>query len=240
MRHAWLFGLALVGCNALTGASDLVTGDDNAAVPGDGADGGRPPVPDATTPRGDGASDAAVPSDAAPDRLPAPDGGLTVFTTSLTTPGTFGSLAQADSICSLAALNGGLGANHQWRAWVSVSTGGGSGQDAGATNAIDRLTSNGPWYLPSGVLAVASKTSILNDAIEHPIDETETGQPVPGEDRVWTGTTTGVASGANCSNWSVGQGSGGTGKSSRQAADWSASGTATCTNGNLHLYCFEQ
>jgi hypothetical protein len=151
-------------------------------------------------------------------------------------------LQGADKLCASAATAAGLSGT--WKAYVSGTVNGAT------SNAPDRIADVGPWYLLDGTLAVATKAQ-LSAAISHAIGVDELGSTGPGA--VWTGTRLGTYTQA-CENpggdsWaSADQGAQGTGGSALDATEWSA-GTSTlgapnalamCSDGSLHLYCFEQ
>jgi hypothetical protein len=240
-RHC-IFGacVMLAGCNLLSGAADLVTGE---ADPDSGAPVDHPPRPDGgTSPTSvvDGATDglfgADTRSDAGIDAAdagpPRPNGGRFVFVTSTTSNGNLGGLAGADTRCNQLAQAAGLGGT--WVAWLSTGAAGGGG-----VRAIDRVTSAGPWYLLDGQLAAAGKASLSSDQLAHGIDRNEKGAAV-GVQGVWTGTRAGAAFFGQCGGWvATTPGMPGTiGITDGVDQSWSSSNPDPC-NATHHLYCFE-
>lgn len=221
----------LAACNAITGASDLVVGDD-AGPGGPGADAG---AADATVVGADASpgDDAADARDAEGDvKVDAPpDGGRTVFVTSAVVPGNFGvtgGLAAGDALCNQLASDAKLPGTYV--AWLSSST----------VSALSRVTGLGPWYRRDGVL-VTSKFALGGDTISAPINRTETGldlSTVSGEDRVWTGTRLGSFYSSNCNDWTAGAGGGAAGNLKNTGSGWTQTSQPNCGN-SLHLYCFE-
>ena len=77
-----------------------------------------------------------------------------MFVTAETYAGALGSLEAADMYCRAAANTAGL--TGTFRAWLSDGT----------TNAIDRITVDGPWYTTRGELAWGSKTELPGAPLE--------------------------------------------------------------------------
>jgi hypothetical protein len=122
-------------------------------------------------------------------------------------------------------------------------------------NAAERLTSNGPWYLP-GVdesgrrMQVFSSRAALRAAPLRPIDRTETLEAVPSTGRgVWTGTlstglarrSSGPSGNGTCNDWDAAGTSdqGISGTVYGMAGDWTDFSTRWCSTERLSLYCFE-
>ncbi len=153
----------------------------------DGGNPSDPPDEDAATNEDSG---VVVPED---------DGGVVtpsskrVFVTTAKVQGAFGGLETADTMCSQAASQGGLGGS--WVAWLSTPN----------VNAVDRLTFDGTYKLLDGTKIASSKAQLVSGSIDAPISITENKGPVTeGENWVWTGTTpNGQKSSYNCSNWST-------------------------------------
>ena len=87
--------------------------------------------------------------------------GKVVFLTSVTGNGDLSSwpdaegksgLAAGDAICQKRAREGGRSNPERFKAWLSTDT----------ENAIDRLTSNGPWVRPDGALIARDKSTLRN------------------------------------------------------------------------------
>ena len=101
-------------------------------------------------------------------------------------------IAAGDSICQTLASNAGLINAAKFKAWLSDST---------PTNAIDRLTSNGPWYRLDGVKVAGSKADLTTAPLFTAITYTETGQYF-WYFAVWTGTDAyGHPTANTCSDW---------------------------------------
>ena len=228
----------LAGCNLLSGAGDLVTSD-----AGDIDDPERrPPTTGGEAGTPDASDDAAVPApesgstadagaeagDAGPIR---PDGGRFVFVSSTSTNGNLSGFGGADSRCNTLALKAGLGGN--WVAWLSIDAA--SGDDA-----VDRITNGGAWYLVEGTRVAASKSALLQDALDHSIDRDESGALVTGQ-RVWTGTRNGIAYFGDCDGWKTTTANepGTVGNTSSKGTQWTADLPAGC-NVTARVYCFEK
>lgn len=84
---------------------------------------------------------------------------IIVFVTSTDHSGNLGGLNGADSICNSRAMTAGLSGT--FKAYVSDSS----------TNAIDRITSNGPWNWRDGGVVIQSKAAISNAEVISPYDE---------------------------------------------------------------------
>ncbi len=123
-------------------------------------------------------ADAAAPDSGSPDAPMANN--FSFFVTSLATMrsqsgsqdgfgGNLGGLAGADAICQRAAMDVGAGAK-TWRAFLSVTTGGG-------IHAIDRI-GNGPWYDKNGLLIAMNKAGLLQN---RPAGDTTTVNDLPDE-----------------------------------------------------------
>ncbi len=235
-RLIFVASLAAVGCNLLTGVSDLVVGEappvdplplgDDGSAPG--VDGSNP-LPDGKPPKEDASEDTrrdVVGSDARD--VVASDTGSTakrVFVTSTLHTGDYNGLANADLVCNGLATDAALGGT--WVAWLSTS----------AKNAEDRLTAAGPWYLLDGTL-VGTKAQLSGTTIAHAIDIDESKTKVP-NDEVWTGTRLGKYYLGDCNLWNAASPYGGTiGTTNTNAASWTASTEVICSQAH-RLYCFE-
>lgn len=230
--------MMLAGCNLLSGAGDLVTGD--AIEPGGGEAGVQPGDRDATTPPPgvDGASDSSSGADGGDGgdgganvdaSVTRPDGGRFVFVTSTTSSGNLGGAAGGDARCNTLASQAGLGGT--WGAWLSAGTANG--------DAVDRVGS-GPWYLVDGTFVAGSKSQLAQDVLDHAIDRDESGAPVVGQ-RVWTGTRNGTLYFGDCNGWTAGsQAEPGTvGTTAAKGNRWTADTPIGCQSSS-RLYCFEK
>lgn len=201
-----------------TSDDDVVLPDRSAVTDASVVDRGAPLVLPTATP--DAATDAPV--DAAKKPLRA-------FVSSATRSGNLGGIAGADQTCNTLATAAGIGGTY--RAWISVS----------GTDALDRITSAGPWKLVTGEVVADDKAGLASGSLKHLVDKDETGKTPPeAEDRVWTATgANGRFNGPDCTGWTsegpdgiVGEArNGDTGK-------WTALGDEGCGQVN-RVYCFE-
>jgi hypothetical protein len=164
--------------------------------------------------------------------------GKKVFLTSVIGNGNLGSWPDAgenagieagDAICQARAAQGGL--QGTFKSWLSDSN----------TDAIGRLTSNGPWVRLDGVKVADSKADLTDGVLFAPINLTETLQYV-GEFSAWTGTANdGKKTVSTCSDWtsSSSDQSGRRGIASDAARDWTSLSTACDRDLEIGLYCFE-
>lgn len=215
----------VAGCNILNGASTLDI--DSAEVP---------PSPDAYVdpeaavlpPLLDAATDRPA-ADATPDSKADVDAArqLRVFLSSTKRDGRFGNLAVADVICGDLAKNAGRAG--KWVAWLSNKNG---------IDAIDRLTSQGPWYLVTGELVASGKAQLASGSLAHAIDRDQQGTTVPPADGAWTGTNpNGLFSGLDCNAWGPGT-QADVGDGTFSDSRWTSFVKDACDT--LHrFYCFE-
>ncbi len=158
----------------------------------------------------------------------------TVFVTSATYNGNFGTLANADANCQSLADAAGLGG--AYKAWLSDS----------ATDVRDRFTQATTAYVRVDGAVIADDWADLvdnpsGDPLLAPIDRDENGTAV-GIVNVWTGSTfAGQVLAAACSDWTDGTNAsqGRTGRTSRVDLGWTSLLTVNCNNLRA-LYCFEQ
>lgn len=137
--------------------------------------------------------------------ITAPAGAKKVFVTSVQGTGNLTSWADysgsatgaaaGDTICQNRAQAEGLANYDKYKAWLSNST----------TNAIARLSSDGPWYRLDGVKVADNKAALAVSSSGHlftAITYTETGNYITGNVRVWTATDdNGAGFADNCGNW---------------------------------------
>ena len=155
----------------------------------------------------------------------APEGRKRVFVTSASFTGDLGGLAGGDAKCSSAAAAAALGGT--FRAWLSDAT----------TDAVDRITHPGPWFLVDTTSRVFNSKAELAAQPMVPIIVTETGAAISFGATVWTGTESdGTASTVTCTNWSSTSGTGRIGQVSTNA--WTSAASNSCTTPS-RLYCFE-
>jgi hypothetical protein len=153
---------------------------------------------------------------------------LRAFVTSQTKTGNLGGVAAADQLCTSLATAAGLGGTY--RAWLSVS----------GADAIDHVTSVGPWQLVTGDVVAADKAGLAAAQLKHLVNRDEKGATPPdAEDRVWTGTgSNGRYVGPDCAQW-TGAGAGLVGEAKNGGSgNWTALGNESCTEVN-RVYCFE-
>jgi hypothetical protein len=159
--------------------------------------------------------------------ITAPANAKKVFITATTYRGNFGGLDAADTICQNRAQDLGLPNHNKFKAWLSDDS----------INAIDRFSSDGPWYRLDGVKVADSKTDLFDGELFTSINYTGTSYI---DNIVWTGTTVdGQYNSPSCDNWT------------NATTDNGNYGISTCINqywtvGMSHncsfsagLYCFE-
>lgn len=166
------------------------------------------------------------------------DEGKVVFATSAVGNGNLGTwplangatgIAAGDNICQGLAQAALIPNSGDFKAWLSDSS----------TDAIDRLTSDGPWVRLDGVQVAASKSALINSWLETSISVTVNGQYT--RSSVWTGTNgNGLGGGSTCSDWTDGDSASGAVGDSAQSDDTGWSGTAVSSCSSIaRLYCFE-
>lgn len=168
-----------------------------------------------------------------------PDCARMVFVSSATGPGQMSlwpqsgginGLAGADAVCRALAADAGLLNPDGFVAWLSSDT----------VAAADRIVGDGrPWVRLDGVQVAASGADLLDDAIDAPINVTETGVVLPEYTLVWTGTD-GVGqptSTLTCSDWSSLGYVGELGDCGSADVGWTHYAGIACGN-SLALYCF--
>jgi len=220
-------GLAAAALVACFGYGDPVDDpiDPGASLPG------RTTSADASV--GDSGLPKPTPTDASTDSATSADADAAktkfrVFVSSTTTTGNLGGVAGADALCNQRATAAALGGTY--RAWVSVS----------GADAIDHITSAGPWHLVTGELVAASKAVLTSGTLTHLIDKDEKGAtPSLAEDRTWTATgANGRYVAPDCAGW-TGAGSGLVGEARNNDPNkWTDLVAEACTEVN-RVYCFE-
>ena len=165
-----------------------------------------------------------------------------VFVTSVTGTGDLHSWSEAggasglvagDTICQARATARSIPNAANFKAWLSDDT----------TNAIDRLTSAGPWYRMDGVKVADSKADLTDQTLFTAISYTEMGAyiDVPYYN-VWTGTGDNGArlAGSTCSNWgnSTSGVNGIEGFATIADSNWTSWAAYSCDH-VAALYCFE-
>lgn len=158
--------------------------------------------------------------------------GKKVFVTSTSYTGDLGGLAGGDAKCHDRALASGFTttANPKiFKAWLSDT----------ATDAKDRLTSNGPWVRPDGFKIADTKADLLDGLLYTSISQNELGAYARA--MVWTGTdSNGIKNADRCNDWTDGTAgfNGRQGFAPATNGVWSAYPIDTCNVVKL-LYCFE-
>lgn len=238
MRRTFYIAAAMTiaGCGGFSLGGDDVGDDPGIAAPDratrgrdddrdpSGADDGGSTNP--ANPNGDPSPDAGT---AAPDTgTPAPQGPLKAFVSSAIVTGGFGGIAGADKICSDLAKAQGLPGTYV--AWISTA----------GTNAIDRITANGPWQRVDGQVVAQTKAQLATGALTTALLRDEKNQtPPPAEDRVWTATGSNgmFVGGSDCAGW-TGAGSGRVGEAEHTNGQWTALEDEPCSEVN-RVYCFQ-
>jgi hypothetical protein len=133
--------------------------------------------------------------------------------------GNFGGYDGADAFCRKAANDAGVGG--KWVAFLFEST----------TNVVQRVQSDGPWYLLDGTTLVYANRDAFRYYTRTDINTDEAGRPYDGE--VWVGNF--VDGSGSCSNWTS---SNGTGTWTIGGDPVSGMTTDPCTNKH-NLVCVE-
>ncbi len=172
---------------------------------------------------------------------PYQSGGAVAFVTSADGTGDLSSwpeaggatgIAAGDAICRTLAANAGLDEPMSFKAWLSDST----------SDAVNRLSYNGPWIRLDGVKIADNKADLTNGDLWTSIAIDENGVYWHNH-RGWTGTSSsGVNSGFHCINWTNGSDSQQGTESYINAADerWTDVAPRDCDNWWYHLYCFSE
>jgi hypothetical protein len=153
-----------------------------------------------------------------------------VFVTSTTYAGALGSVEAADLHCQSSATAAGL--TGAYRAWVSDGT----------ADAIDRITSDGPWHTTGGDVAFASKVDLHGAPAADLLSEDGADVLGPGSAGAWTGTSPeGVATGQDCDGWTNATTDRAATVGSARQGDpaWGGGGPPVACNTKAPLICFE-
>lgn len=193
-------------------------------------------------------------------------GGATVFVSSATYDGNFGSgqitlgHLGADARCQELADAAGLAGTY--KAWISgrVDT----GDDTLDQGVVDRFTQSAlPYRLVNGTQVADDWADLTDGTLDHAINLTEAGNPVDDSARAWTNTTAGGtawdnsttcaqgSSAGQIASWSCGSPSwspgdcqfqsGKYGLASSTTSSWTGTGSSnnSCSS-SYHLYCVQQ
>ena len=153
-----------------------------------------------------------------------------MFVTAETYAGALGSLEAADMYCRAAANSAGL--TGTFRAWLSDGT----------TNAIDRITVDGPWYTTRGELAWGSKTELPGAPLSPLLSESGGDVIGAGASGPWTGTdANGVATGQDCDGWTnaTSDASATLGTAKQDDTEWGGGAAALRCDAKAPLLCFQ-
>lgn len=181
---------------------------------------------------------------------PLPVGAKVAFITRTTFKGNLGGLSGADALCNAAAQAGMLPG--RFKAWLSTNEWSSPRNMAVYVHAVDRFTSDGPWYLP-GVSDTGRRELLftnraaLRAAPRIPIAKNELGQGFSSAQLVFTGTeATGLSRSVSafqspqgtCSNWTSEFGTALVGSVFNSGGAWTSFGERDCSSA-FPLYCFE-
>ena len=183
---------------------------------------------DSASPLGpDAGDDAALDTGVADAPADAPPAALRVFVSSQATKGNLGGFAGADALCKSLATTAGLAGN--WAAWLSGNSGG--------PQAVDRVTSAGPWRLVGGEVVATTKAHLVSGTLLHAIDHDEKGVLVTAGG-VWTGTgPNGQYLTNDCDKWTNGT-SGRAGSTAAADGAWTSKTVDACSV-LYRIYCFQ-
>lgn len=179
-----------------------------------------------------------TPGPALPSRHPV---AKKMFLTSVSGTGNLSSWADAggatgvtagDAICQARARFAGYANPQRFKAWLSYSF----------TSATSRITTNGPWARPDGVVVATSEADLVDGRLAASPYLTETTLYAPGAvdaGNVWTGTTAyGSYTSYHCSSWSSASYTATIGRHDLSDARWSQATTMSCAADN-RLVCLE-
>ena len=165
-----------------------------------------------------------------PSPSPSAPSAKRVFVTEATYSGALGSLDAADTYCRAAANAAGL--TGTYRAWLSDGT----------SNAIDRITVDGPWYTTRGELAWGSKFELPGAPLSPLLTESGGDVLSAGASGPWTGTdANGIATGQDCDGWTnaTAEVSATLGTAKQGDIDWGGGSEALRCNAKAPLICFQ-
>jgi len=166
---------------------------------------------------------------AGPPLSPIASTGKKAFVTSTFFTGSLGGLTGADASCQARATAGGLANASKFKAWLSD----------GSTDAVTRLSSNGPWFRIDGIKVAGDKADLTDGTLFTAISQDEMGNYTLGP--AWTGTNlNGTKTTNTCNSWTDGTGGfqGQIGLSDIAIQYWT-NNTSTVCSSSFSLYCFE-
>jgi hypothetical protein len=158
------------------------------------------------------------------------NGNKCVFVTSKVSTANLGGLAGADATCNELAANAEMPGTYV--AWLSDDN----------TDAITRVTSNGPYATRTGVVVASSLADLTDGTLSKPISEDENGNLVPIRE-VWTDADpSGTRTFSNCYNWTSGANNAPyavVGLNTSTDSTWTSVFLQFCDR-NISLYCVQQ
>jgi hypothetical protein len=141
-------------------------------------------------------------------------------------------LAAADAVCQARARYAGYANSGTFKAWMSSSS----------NYAYLRITSNGPWARPDGVVVALSEADLEDGRINAQLNLTELGTYLVGATdagNVWTGSSySGSLASFYCSSWITTSGSGQIGRHDTIDQRWTATTTQVCS-ADARMICLE-
>ena len=155
--------------------------------------------------------------------------GLLVFVTEPVYSGNLGGLPGADAECQGIA-NDAFGGG-TFVAWLS----------AAGVNAIDRITGDGPWFLPNGEIAFMDRAQLMTDPFVGVNVKVDAMLVSSLEPYAWTGTSFGgLATDPDCAGWSsaLSTDDGVAGNAYQIGPGWTNEQDESCDTPHS-LYCFE-
>lgn len=175
----------------------------------------------------------------APPLPPHHSGGALAFVTSQMGNGDLSSwpqaggqtgLAAGDAICRSLATSARLPAPDSFVALLSD----------GVTDAIDRLTLDGPWVRIDGVRIAATKADLTDQLLEAPLNVTQQGAYLTNWVVRSGSFSTGLSTGNDCADWtsSLGAVTANGGRANSSGPNWINIGTAGCDFQSSRIYCF--
>jgi hypothetical protein len=146
-------------------------------------------------------------------------------------------IAAGDAICRAAAARAHLPSSDRFKAWLSDTT----------TNAVDRLTTDGPWMRMDGAPLAANRAALGSGLLTSTISIDENGRWAGGlndpfwASNTWTGSDDrGQSASMHCGDWRVDSGAiGKSGNAIHATGKWSGDEILGCAVYWAAIYCFE-